>query len=69
MYEKKWFSDWWHYTDNAYIVASEHTAEKIYSGAVPGMTGIKHVLVIEVDPKNTQGWLPKDAWTWLSKYK
>lgn len=67
--EKKWISDWWHYVNTVYIVASERSAQELYNAAAPGMKGIRHVLVIEIDPKNEQGWLPPDAWKWLQKYK
>jgi hypothetical protein len=69
LYKKKWITDWWHYIDSAYIVASNQTAEALYNAAAPGMKGIQYVLIIEVDPKNEQGWLPPKAWEWLQKYK
>lgn len=67
--QKKWISDWWHYLENTYIVASDQTAQNLYNAAAPGMKGIKRVLVVEIDPSNEQGWLPPDAWKWLQKYK
>lgn len=69
LYKNGWITDWWHYTDNAYIIASTYDVEKLYNATVPGMSTMQYVLFIEVDPKNSQGWLPKDAWTWLQKYK
>ncbi len=69
LYEKKWITDWWHYTDNTYIVASSYDVNQLYSAAVPGMSNMVYVLFIEVNPNNSQGWLPPDAWTWLQKYK
>jgi hypothetical protein len=69
LHEKKWISDWWHYTDNAYIVASNQEVQKLYNAAAPGMKGIQYVLIIELNPNNRQGWLPPDAWKWLQKYK
>ncbi|MDO8571124.1 MAG: hypothetical protein Q7R79_00405 [bacterium] len=69
LYANKWISDWRHYNDNAYIVASSFDVGRLYNSIAPGMNGIQYTLIIEVDPKNSQGWLPKDAWTWLQKYK
>lgn len=68
LYTKSWISDWWHYTDNTYIVASSQTVGALYSATFPGVPG-RHILVIEVNPNNAQGWLPKEAWTWLQKYQ
>lgn len=69
LFAKKWISDWWHYTDSAYIVASSQTVQDLYNAAAPGMVGIKYVLITEINPKNQQGWLPKDAWNWMQKYR
>lgn len=69
LYSKKWITDWWHYTDNAYIVASAYDVNRLYSATVPGMSTMTYVLFIEIDPNNAQGWLPTDAWKWLQKYK
>lgn len=69
LYKNQWVSDWWHYTDNSYIVASNQTVQNLYNAAAPGMVGIQYVLIAEIDPNNMQGWLPPDAWTWLQKYQ
>jgi hypothetical protein len=66
---KGWFSDWWHYINNVYIVASTKTASELYNAAIKGMTGIDNVYIVEINPKNEQGWLPKKAWEWLQKYQ
>jgi len=26
-------------------------------------------LIIEINPTNAQGWLPKKAWEWIQKYQ
>ncbi len=69
LYRNKWITDWWHYTDNAYIVASTFDAGNLYNATYRGAYAMTYVLIIEINPQNVQGWLPKDAWTWLQKYK
>jgi hypothetical protein len=68
LFVKNWISDWWHYTDNTYIVASQQDVVGLYNATFPGIPR-RYILIIEVDPNNAQGWLPQSAWTWLQKYQ
>lgn len=68
LFAKNWISDWWHYTDNTYIVASVQDVSALYRATFPGIPG-KYILIIEVNPDNAQGWLPEAAWTWIKKYR
>jgi len=61
-------SDWWHYIDTTYLIASSLDVNQLYNGIFPGVP-LRYLLIIEVDPDNAQGWLPKDAWAWLQKYQ
>lgn len=69
LHDKNWVSDWWHYTDNAYIVASNQTVQNLYDVSAKGMAGIQYILIVEINVRNQQGWLPVEAWNWLKKYK
>jgi hypothetical protein len=60
-------SDWWHYIDTTYLIVSHLDVNQLYNLIFPGVPQ-RNLLIIEVLPKNAQGWLPKDAWTWLQKY-
>ena len=60
--------DWWHYLQSSYILLSE------YSGVVLADKILRNFpnhrfLLIEVNPRDYQGWLPSNAWSWLKKYK
>lgn len=68
LHTKSWISDWWHYTDSTYIVASSQPVNDLYNATFPGIPR-RHILIIEVNPNNAQGWLPQAAWTWLQKYQ
>lgn len=68
MYTEGVITDWWHYIDYAYIIASSQTVNNLYNKIYPGVPK-KRLLIIEIDPNNQQGWLPLKAWEWLKKYK
>ena len=61
-------SDWWHHLNVGYIIASTHDVNTLYNLIFPGVPG-RNLLVIEVNPNNAQGWLPKMAWDWIQKYQ
>jgi len=61
-------TDWWHYIDTTYLIVSSLEVNSLYNLTFPGVPK-RHLLIIEVDPNNAQGWLPKDAWIWLQKYQ
>jgi hypothetical protein len=61
-------SDWWHHIDTTYLVASTLNVNQLYNLIYPGVPQ-RNLLIIEVDPNNTQGWLPPLAWEWIKKYK
>jgi len=61
-------TDWWHYIDTAYLVVSSLNVSQLYNAIYPGVPQ-RYLLIVEIDPNNAQGWLPKDAWAWLQKYQ
>ena len=68
LYSKGHITDWWHHIDETYLITSSLDANTLYSLIYPGVPQ-RNLLVIEVRPENAQGWLPKNAWTWLHKYQ
>jgi hypothetical protein len=64
----KYISDWWHHIENSYLIASALDVNSLYNLIFPGVPK-RYLLVIEIDPSNAQGWLPKEAWDWLQKYQ
>jgi hypothetical protein len=55
---------WWHYIGSAYLITSTSSAAEIQNHINTRWTG--NYLLIEVDPKNSGGWLPKAAWDWIN---
>lgn len=68
LFQKGYISDWWHYIDEAYLVATNREVSQLYNSVFPGVPR-RYLLIIEVDPNNVQGWLPPAAWKWLQKYQ
>lgn len=65
----KYVSNWWHYLPgNTYFVVSTLNANQLYNLIYPSIP-LRHVMVMEVNPKNQQGWLVKEAWDWFKKFR
>ncbi len=64
----KKISDWWHYLNDAYLVVSNLTVNHLYEAIHPALPEKQRLLIIEVKPSNSQGWLAKEAWEWIIKY-
>jgi hypothetical protein len=60
--------DWWHYIHTTYLIVSPLDVSSLYKLIYPGVPQ-RYLLIVEIDPNNAQGWLPRDAWAWLQKYK
>jgi hypothetical protein len=58
------FTAWWHYIDNVYIVKTSLSEDAI-SEMIRDTTKEANLLVIKVNIKDSQGWLPKEAWDWI----
>lgn len=59
---------WWHYIKSSYIIISQENANDL-SAKVRMLVPNKSILIVEVDLKNMNGWLPQKAWDWLSEQK
>ena len=57
---------WWHYLESTWIVATNETGQQIWNRLAAQIDKNDYVLIIEVR-KDYFGWLPKEAWDWLSQ--
>lgn len=57
---------YWHYLDSTWLISTSETADKLFSRLKPYIDDNDSVLVIGVTSARS-GWLPKEAWEWLSK--
>ncbi|OGD94743.1 hypothetical protein A2697_04425 [Candidatus Curtissbacteria bacterium RIFCSPHIGHO2_01_FULL_41_44] len=58
-------SNWWHYLNSAYILISSYDANQL-ADSIRSYYPYQ-LLVIKITKSNYQGWLPQDAWDWISK--
>ena len=68
LYERiKSFGAWMHYLDSSWLIASDakRTTKEVYDELVPLIAGESDYLLVFEVKQNWQGWLPKDADTWL----
>jgi len=59
---------WWHHLQSTYILIVDDSVNapgvaKLVRAIAPN----KLFLCIEVNPRDHDGWLPKEAWEWLNK--
>ena len=55
---------WWHYLKSTWLIYTNETASEIFKRLHPHLDKIDNLLIIEAG-KERQGWLPKEAWTWI----
>lgn len=59
--------DWWHYIKSSYILVSRLSADELTSYMTENFKNFRF-LIIEIDSRNYNGWLPPNAWDWIHKY-
>jgi hypothetical protein len=57
---------WWHYIKSVYLIKSEYSANQI-ADALPQSMREAGFLVVEVNIKNSSGWLSDKSWTWINQ--
>ena len=60
------FSGWWNYIPGCFLVTTKSTADET-ADEIRRATGQASVLVIEADPKASEGWLPDRGWDWIRR--
>jgi hypothetical protein len=61
--------NWWHYIESSYIIITENNINATHVSSFVGKhMKNKHFFVAELNLKNHNGWLPKEAWDWINKY-
>jgi hypothetical protein len=64
--ESPLFDSWWNHIPAVFLVTSNHGAAEI-SNALRQYTKDARLLVMEVFPAESEGWLPDQSWTWIRK--
>lgn len=56
---------WWHHLSTIWLVDTNLTPQEVYEKLAPHLVLNDHQLIIRVH-KDYFGWLPEEAWEWLS---
>jgi len=59
-------TQWWHFLSSTYLIVSYSSRMDIQNEIVEKWPNQKF-LIVETNPKDYGGWLPKDAWTWIEE--
>lgn len=59
---------WWHFILQTCVVATHHSAQELADLIRPHIDlTTDYLLITEIKPHEFQGWLPAEAWTWLTQ--
>jgi hypothetical protein len=58
-------TNWAHYLRSSYVLIANNSVHALQYEITKIMPN-KQFLLIEVNLKNLQGWLPKEAWEWFA---
>jgi hypothetical protein len=69
LHASSYIKSWWHYIPGGqYFFTSDLEVNQLYNLFAKHLPG-RYFVIMEVDVKNRQGWLPKKAWDWFKKYQ
>lgn len=57
---------WWHHLESTWIIETSASPQQWYEFLRPHIDSNDYILIIEVK-RNFWGFLPKEAWDWLSE--
>lgn len=58
---------YWHYLDSTWLVYTSESADQLSARLCEAIDQNDRLLVIKV-VQPSQGWLPEDAWDWITKH-
>ena len=69
LYSEGYIQAWWHYLPGGlYFIDTALDVNQIHNLLIKNIP-MRYFIVMEVNPKNQQGWLPKEAWDWFKLYR
>ncbi len=60
---------WWHHIDNTWILCTNHPKEKWNDHLRQFLNEDDFLLIVDITKSEYSGWLPKEAWEWISTHK
>ncbi len=58
--------NWWNHIPGVFLVVSDRDASEL-SNAIRPFTHNARLLVMEVNPAKSDGWLPEVSWQWVRR--
>lgn len=65
---KKCGSNWWHYLESTWIVATDISVNECVKRLRQTMDDNDNLLVVNITGQERQGWLPSKAWDWIKQH-
>lgn len=59
-------SGWSHYLGSTYLLVSREPLQNIHNEIKTKWPNQRY-FIAEINPENKNGWLPKDAWSWIQR--
>jgi len=60
--------NWFHYIKSSYILISDLPTANALDKEVGNIFKDKNYLLVSINLKDSQGWLPEKAWNWIEKH-
>jgi hypothetical protein len=57
---------WWHYMGSTWLIATNKSAKQVYDNIATHLT-VKDLILVAPLGSPHWGYLPKEAWEWISK--
>ena len=61
--------NWFHYIKSSYILISDLPTAYEFNKEVSKVLKDKNYLIVAIDLKDIEGWLPGRAWSWVDSQK
>ena len=62
----KYSPRWWHYLESTWLIATQESPSELFNRLAAHLDRNDRLLIIEAG-NGIGGWLPKDAWEWISQ--
>ena len=57
---------WWHFIEQTCVAYTAYSPDNYAKKLFPFILKTDSLLVVKITPHDFQGWLPKEAWDWLT---
>ena len=61
--------NWFHYIRSSYILISDKATANALDQEIKFVLKDRDYLIVGIDLRDSQGWLPEKAWKWIERQK